>query len=100
MLRVLYHFKVQAGQEQKFEQMWQEVSETIRLKCAGSRGSVLLRGKEDLSLYIGLTRWESESAWRTMRQSDVPNLEETEQLLAHAKVLTIEAMHEVKNLEA
>jgi hypothetical protein len=35
-----------------------------------------------------------------MRQSDVPNLEETEELVAVAQVLSVETTYEVKSLES
>jgi hypothetical protein len=35
-----------------------------------------------------------------MRQSDVPNLEETEELVAVAQVLSVEITYEVKSLES
>ncbi len=39
MIRVLYQFKAKTGQEKKFEQLWETVSNTIRAKCPGAHGS-------------------------------------------------------------
>ena len=100
MIRVLYQFKAKPGQEQKFEQLWETVSNTIRAKCPGAHGSVLLRGVDDPAHYIGVARWDSPDSWRMMRQSDVPNLEETEELVAVAQVLSVEITYEVKSLES
>lgn len=100
MIRVLYQFKVKTGKEREFEKLWETVSETIRVKCPGARGSVLLRGVDDPAHYVGVARWESLDAWRKMRQSDVPNLDETEELVAAAEVLSVETTQEIKNLES
>jgi len=99
MIRVLYRFKVKEGQEKAFEQSWQEITQVIRGKSGGTHGSVLLRGTEDPQLYCGLARWDTLDAWHAMRQSDVPNLEETEHMMALAELLSMEITEEIANID-
>ena len=99
MIRVIYHFKVKAGEEKNFEEAWQKVTETIRGKCSGTHGSSLLRSAEDSSKYYGVARWESDDAWHLMRQGDVPQLDETEKLMQSAERISVEAFEEAAYLE-
>ena len=99
MIRVLYRFKVKEGQEKIFEDAWREITEVIKGKSGGTHGSVLVRGTEDRQLYCGVARWDTIDAWHQMRQSDVPNLEETERLMSAAQLLSMEITEEVMNID-
>lgn len=94
MVRVFYHFRVEPTDARAFEKAWETVNDIICQRCPGAHGSTLLRSDDDSSQYVGVTKWTTVDSWHTMRQSDVPSLDETDELMQHAETLSIRVMHE------
>ena len=83
MIRVMYWWKVQPGQEEAFAAAWGAVTRWIRAHAAGARGSLLVRSAEDPHEFVGVARWTSRAAWEAYQASDRRDPE----MLAHAQVM-------------
>jgi len=63
MIRVMYWWKVQPGQEEAFAAAWIGITRWIRTHVAGARGSLLVRSAEDPHEFVAIARWVSRAAW-------------------------------------
>ncbi|MDC0722908.1 antibiotic biosynthesis monooxygenase family protein [Nannocystis bainbridge] len=70
MIRVMYWWKVEPGQEDAFAAAWSQVTRWIREHKPGARGSLLLRSAEDPHEFVAIARWTSREAWEASPQLD------------------------------
>jgi heme-degrading monooxygenase HmoA len=56
MIRVIYRWQVQAGQEDAFARAWSRGTRTIRATCKGAHGSVLLRSQRAPAEFLGIAQ--------------------------------------------
>lgn len=99
MVRIFYQFKVKAGTGKAFEAAWGKMNNLICSRCVGAHGSVLLRQQDELDTYVGVTKWADLDSWQKMRQSDIPSLDEAEEMMKHAESMSYRIMHEVLSAE-
>jgi len=63
MVRIMYRWTVNPGDEEQFIRDWKEGTRRIQENCAGAHGSYLTRGIKDPRQFFGTARWESAEAW-------------------------------------
>ena len=94
MERIFYQFKVKAGEGKAFEDAWGAVNNIICRRCVGAHGSVLLRQQDEPDTYVGVTKWNDLDSWQKMRQSDIPSLDEAEEMMKHTESMSFRIMQE------
>jgi hypothetical protein len=63
MIRVMYRWTVQKGDEAEFVRTWEQGTLKIQVSCEGAMGSILLRSSENPRHFFGLARWPSKEVW-------------------------------------
>lgn len=64
MIRVIYRWTVNPGEEERFIRDWQAGTRKIQDNCPGAHGSFLIRDRKNPEHFFGVARWESGGAWR------------------------------------
>lgn len=98
MVRVVYRWKVQAGEEEIFVRAWTRGTRAIRDTVKGARGSLLLRNQNDPSEYIGIARWDTIEDCRAFWESEPPDAEAFEVASAVSTLLSRTIYDEVLDL--
>lgn len=99
MIRIFYQFKVKSGEGKAFVDAWGVVNNIICSRCVGAHGSVLLRQQDERDTYVGVTKWADLDSWQKMRQSDIPSLDEAEEMMQHTESMSLRIMHEALSAE-
>ena len=99
MIRVIYRWQVQAGQEETFVRAWSRGTRTIRTTCKGAHGSVLLRSQRAPAEFLGIAQWESLQDCRAFWRRPHPDPEAFRVVAATATFLSREICEEIQDLE-
>ena len=99
MIRVIYRWKVHAGQEDAFAQGWGQGTRTIRATYKGAHGSVLLRSQCEPSEFIGIAQWESLQDCQAFWRSAHPDPEAFRIVSETGTFLSREICEEIQDLE-
>ena len=75
MIRVMYRWKVNPGQEAVFATAWTHGTKVIRATVKGVRGSLLLQSRTKPCEFVAIARWASVADWRAFRRGEKPDLE-------------------------
>jgi heme-degrading monooxygenase HmoA len=99
MIRVIYRWKVHAGQEDAFARGWSQGTRTIRATYQGAHGSVLLRSQREPSEFIGIAHWESLQDCQRFWRSAHPDPEALRMVSETGTFLSREICEELHDLE-
>jgi heme-degrading monooxygenase HmoA len=99
MIRVIYRWKVQAGQEKAFARAWSQGTRTIRATYKGAHGSVLLRSQREPSEFLGIAQWESLKDCQAFWRSPHPDPEAFRIVSETGTFLSREICEEIQDLE-
>ena len=99
MIRVVYRWKVQAGQEDTFARAWARGTRAIRATFKGSHGSVLLRSQNAPSEFIGIAQWERLEDCQSFWRSEYPDPEASRVVAATGTFISREIFDELEDLE-
>src|SRR5687767_14991322 len=100
MIRVLYRWRVQKGQEDKFVEAWSEVTRAIRDNFEGARGSVLLRGELDDGKFVALAKWDSFEAWKAFHDGPRPHAGAFQTMVIVGELMGTEIFEEIEDLSS
>lgn len=95
MIRVVYRWKIRAGQEPNFEATWEKATTNIRQTTRGARGSILLQSRRDRAECITIARWDSFDDWQAFWRGAPPP--DMQPMHAVAELLSAEAYDEIKD---
>ncbi len=65
MLRVVYRWRLQPENADKFRAAWEKATTSIRSSTPGARGSVLLQNRQDPAEVMTIARWDRFEDWQT-----------------------------------
>ncbi len=99
MIRVIYRWKVQAGQENAFARAWSQGTRTIRATYKGAHGSVLLRSQREPSEFLGIAQWDSLEDCQVFWRSPHPDSEAFRIVSETGTFLSREIGDEIQDLE-
>jgi heme-degrading monooxygenase HmoA len=99
MIRVIYRWKVQAGQEAAFTQAWHQGTCAIRAAYKGAHGSVLLRSQREPSEFLGIAQWDSLEDCQRFWRGTHPDPEAFRIVAATGTFLSREVCDELQDLE-
>ena len=98
MIRVMYRWKVNPGQEDVFAKAWTQGTKIIRATVKGARGSLLLKSRKNPCEFVAIARWISVADWRAFRRGEKPALESFRTAAAVSQLQAVEPLSEVKDL--
>lgn len=98
MIRIMYRWKVNPGQEVVFAKAWTQGTKVIRSTVKGARGSLLLQSRKNPCEFVAIARWASVEDWRAFRRGGQPNLESFRTAAAVSQLQAIEPLSEVRDL--
>src|ERR1043166_3782448 len=101
MIRVIYRWRVKAGEEAKFIQAWTQGTAAIRAKVIGAGGSLLMRSRHERSEFMALACWHSMEDWQAFaadHASAPPDPEAFRVMGAISEHLSTEIWEEVADL--
>jgi len=64
MIRVIYRWRVQQGQQERFKAVWAKTTTRIEATTPGARGSMLLQNQQDASEFVTIARWDGVEHWQ------------------------------------
>ena len=64
MIRVIYRWRVQKAEQEKFRAAWAKATTAIRESISGARGSVMLQSHQDPDEFITIARWDKVEDWQ------------------------------------
>jgi len=99
MIRVIYRWKVQAGQERAFVRAWSQGTQAIRATCKGAHGSVLLHSQREPSEFLGVAQWETLEDCQRFWRGPSPDPEAFRIVAATGKFVSREICDELQDLE-
>jgi heme-degrading monooxygenase HmoA len=99
MIQVIYRWRVQEGQEQRFARAWTRGTRAIRSTFKGAYGSVLLRSHRNPSEYVGIATWESLADVQKFWDSEHPDPEAGRIVSEICTFLSREVFDEIQDLE-
>jgi heme-degrading monooxygenase HmoA len=96
VIRVLYRWRVEPGEQSGFVAWWHDGTLAIRAAQPGAMGSTLCRSLEEPGMFVGIARWEStahvEAFWRGAGGDGFPGARlEGVEVLDELDDLTLEA---------
>src|SRR5262245_51164292 len=100
MLRVIYRWRVKAGEEDVFIRAWTQGTVAIRTLVKGAGGSLLMRSRCDPSEFMALACWTSYEDWQAFaaHTSAPPAPEAFQAMAAVSEHLSTELLEEVADL--
>jgi heme-degrading monooxygenase HmoA len=100
MIRVIYRWQVQPGEEDTFIAAWNRGTRVIRAKIKGALGSVLLRNHQQPEEFMAVARWESLEDWQAFSIADLLELDAAafERLSAVSTLVSTDVGEEVADL--
>lgn len=64
MVRIIYNWRVRAGEIETFRAAWSEATTSIKQSTPGARGSVMLQSRENPNEVKTIARWDSFDDWQ------------------------------------
>ena len=100
MVRAVYRWRVQAGQEAVFVQAWRQGTAAMRAGVRGAGGSLLMQSYDAPSEFMALACWASMEAWQafTERRGAAPDPEAFQALAAVSELVSTELLEEKADL--
>ena len=100
MLRVVYRWRVKAGEEDVFIQAWTQGTAAIRAQVKGAGGSLLMRSRGDPFEFMALACWTSFEDWQAFAATEgiPPDPEAFRAMVAVSEHLSTELLEEVTDL--
>src|SRR5215510_8352227 len=100
MLRVIYRWRVKAGEEDIFIRAWTQGTAAIRAQVTGAGGSLLMRSRRDPSEFMALACWTSYEDWQAFAEhvGTPPAPEAFRAMAAVSEHLSTELLEEVLDL--
>lgn len=95
MIRVIYRWRVQKADEEKFKAAWAKATTDIRESTVGARGSVLLQSHQDPTEFITIARWDKIEDWQKFWND--PTRTNMRDMHAIAEQLSADAFDEVED---
>lgn len=98
MIRVMYRWKVNPGQEAVFAKAWTQGTKLIRATVKGARGSLLLQSRKNPCEFVAIARWVSVEDWQAFRRGEKPDLESFRTAAAVSQMQAVEPLGEIRDL--
>ena len=98
MIRIMYRWTVNPGQEGVFAKAWTQGTKVIRATVKGARGSLLLQSRKNPCEFVAIARWTSVADWRAFRRGEKPALESFRAAAAVSQLQAVELLSEVRDL--
>ena len=100
MVRAVYHWRVQAGQEAVFVQAWRQDTAARRSYVKGAGGNLLMQSYRDPSEFMAPACWASMEDWQAFAKcaSTLPDPEAFRVLAAVSEQLSTEILEEKADL--
>ena len=98
MVRVMYRWKVNPGQETVFARAWTQGTKVIRATVKGARGSLLLQSRKNPCEFVAIARWLSVADWQAFRRGEKPALDSFRTAAAVSQLQAVEPLSEVRDL--
>ena len=95
MIRVIYRWRVQKAEQEKFKAAWAKATTEIRESTAGARGSVLLQSHQDPTEFITIARWDKLEDWQAFWKDS--SRTEMQDMHAIAERLSADVFEEVED---
>ena len=99
-VRVIYRWRVKAGEEDVFIRAWTQGTVAIRAQVKGAGGSLLMRSRRDPLEFMALACWTSCEDWQAFAEHDgaPPDPEAFRAMAAVSEHLSTELLEEVADL--
>jgi heme-degrading monooxygenase HmoA len=98
MIRAIYRWQVQPGEEDTFVAAWSQGTRAIRARIKGAQGSLLLRNHRKPSEFIAVARWDSLEDWQAFAAAEMPDVEASARMAAVSTLVSIEVGDELQDL--
>jgi heme-degrading monooxygenase HmoA len=98
MIHAVYRWVVKPGEETRFQHAWADGTRIIRSHVRGASGSVLLRKRDDPTVFMAIAQWDSFEDWQAFTASDPPAPEAFKQVAAVSKLMSTEIFEEMHDL--
>jgi heme-degrading monooxygenase HmoA len=72
MIRVIYEWRVKAGDVPAFREAWKQTTTKIHRSVKGARGSFLLQEVGNSGKILTIARWDSLEDWQAFWNSENP----------------------------
>ncbi len=95
MIRVIYHWKVEPENFEKFRETWRAATNQIHASVPGALGSFMLKGHESESEVLTVAKWESFESWEKFWGNTNP--EEMDDMRKLGKRISVEAYSEIED---
>ncbi len=73
MIRIIYSWKVEPENLERFIETWKRTTNKIHEEVQGARGSFMLQGEEDTTVIKTIARWDSLDDWKRFWQESNPS---------------------------
>ncbi len=93
VVRVIYRWRVQQDDEERFRAAWEKATTRIRESTDGARGSVLLHSHEDSAEFVTIARWDTVEQWQAFWKD--PSRTEMQEMHALAERLSADSFEEI-----
>jgi len=97
MVRI-YRLKIKEGEEDNFIKTWRHVTKVIGDHYQSTRGAMLMRDRQDRSLFVEMVRWDSLEAWQAFVAAEPADPQAFKTLFALMSLQSTEVFDEVENL--
>lgn len=64
MIRVVYHWRVPAANQEAFRRAWRKATTAIRDTTQGARGSLLFESCDDPTALVTIAHWDRLDQWK------------------------------------
>jgi heme-degrading monooxygenase HmoA len=98
MIRAIYRWQVQPGQEDAFVAAWSRGTQAIRGQIKGAQGSMLLRSHEQPTEFIAIAQWDSLEDWQNFSKASLPDDQAAQRLSAVSSLVSTEICDEIQDL--
>ena len=100
MIRVVYQWRVEPGQERRFVAAWARITRALRASRRGARGSALHRSRRRPARFVAIAYWDSYADWQTARRLPALGAEASAVMREASTLVSAEAFDVVKDLVA
>jgi heme-degrading monooxygenase HmoA len=98
MIRVIYRWQVQPGEEDTFVAAWTQGTRAIRSMIKGAQGSVLLRSQQQPVQFIAMAQWDSLADWQAFSHQALPDDDAMHRLSEVSSLIATEVCDEIHDL--